>query len=81
MYLFQVAALLVEGSLCQEDADSVREKNLDKFRCIFCPYQQSESAMTSPLSVTVIRIIYLYLYSVSNFIQLRKPLLGEETEI
>ena len=25
MYLFQVAALLVEGSLCQEDADSVRE--------------------------------------------------------
>ena len=28
MYLFQVAALLVEGSLCQEDADSVREKIL-----------------------------------------------------
>ena len=37
--------------------------------------------MTSPLSVSVIMIIYLYLYSVSNFIQLRKSLLGEETEI
>ena len=43
MYLFQVAALLVEGSLCQEDADSVREKSLDKLNCTFCPYQQSES--------------------------------------
>ena len=64
MYLFQVAALLVEGSLCQEDADSVREKSLDKLRCTFCPYQQSESV---PVGVTVTVIIYLYLFfSVSS---------------
>ena len=61
MYLFQVAALLVEGSLCQEDADSVRENKtlISSGVYVFCPYQQSESAMTSHLSVTVIMIIYI----------------------